>query len=58
MSEMKKENPTVKVVISMKQSEKNEFFEFSKKSNIPFSAMVRMGVKNFIKTDGAKYIND
>jgi|BioPla2DNA2_1021312.scaffolds.fasta_scaffold669500_1 predicted transcriptional regulator len=61
MSELfnKKEiNPTVRVVISMNQSEKNEFSEFSKKANIPLSALVRIAMKNFIKTEGAKYIND
>ena len=42
----------------MNQSEKNEFSEFSKKANIPLSALVRIAMKNFIKTEGAKYIND
>lgn len=61
MSELfneKEINPTIKVVVSMKQSEKNAFSEFSKKSNIPFSAVVRMAVKNFIKNEGSRYIND
>lgn len=50
-------NPTVKVVITMNQDEKNSFKAFAEKLNLPFSAMVRLAVKNFMKGDGAKYEN-
>lgn len=49
-------NPTVKVVVSMNQDEKMEFKQFAGKMNIPFSALVRLAVKNFIKSEGGKYV--
>jgi antitoxin component of RelBE/YafQ-DinJ toxin-antitoxin module len=49
-------NPTVKVVISMNQDEKNEFKKFADEMNLPFSALVRLALKNFIKKDGALYV--
>lgn len=49
-------NPTVKVVICMNQDEKNEFKKFAEEMNLPFSALVRLAVKNFMKKDGALYV--
>lgn len=49
-------NPTVKVVICMNQDERTEFKEFADKMNLPFSAMIRLAVKNFMKGEGAKYV--
>jgi len=56
--EKKEVNPTVNLTITLNQSEKNEFREFSKKANIPLSALVRIAMKNFIKTEGIKYVQD
>lgn len=54
--EKKEINPTVKVVICMNQDEKNEFKSFADKMNIPFSALVRLALKSFMKKDGAVYV--
>ena len=51
-------NPTVKVVISMNQDEKNTFQDFAKKMNLPMSALVRMAIKNFMKGEGQKYVEN
>lgn len=56
--EKKEVNSTVNLTITLNQSEKNEFREFSKKANIPLSALVRIAMKNFIKTEGIKYVQD
>jgi hypothetical protein len=44
------------LTITLNLSEKREFQDFSKKANIPLSAVVRMAVKNFIKNEGATYL--
>lgn len=49
-------NPTVKVVVSMNQDEKNSFKAFAEKMNVPFSAMVRMAIRNFMNEEGLKYV--
>lgn len=54
----KETNPTVNLTITLNQNEKREFQDFSKKANIPLSAIVRMAVKNFIKNEGETYLND
>lgn len=51
-------NPTVKVVICMNQDEKEMFKQFADKMNLNFSAMVRMAVKNFMKGEGQKYVEN
>lgn len=49
-------NPTVKVVISMNQDEKQYFKNFAAKAGIPFSALVRIALKNFMTGEGKRYV--
>lgn len=48
-------NPTVKVMISMNQDERNEFKAFAEQMNLSVSALARLAIKNFIKVEGSKY---
>ncbi len=48
-------NPTVKVMISMNQEERNEFKAFAEQMNLSVSALARLAIKNFIKVEGSKY---
>lgn len=48
-------NPTVKVMISMNQDEKNEFKIFAERMGVSVSALARIAIKNFISAEGAKY---
>ncbi len=48
-------NPTVKVMISMNQEERNEIKAFAEQMNLSVSALARLAIKNFIKVEGSKY---
>ena len=48
-------NPTVKVMISMNQEERNEIKAFAEQMNLSVSALTRLAIKNFIKLEGSKY---
>lgn len=51
-------NPTVKVMLTMNQDERDMFKIFAKKMNLPLSAFVRMACKNFISGEGKRYVEN
>lgn len=53
--DLKELNPTVKAVVSMSQSERDQFKEFAERMNLSFSAFIRMACKSFMQGEGAKY---
>lgn len=54
--EKKDVNPTVRVVISMNQDEREVFKLFANKMNLPLSAFMRIACKNYIQGEGKKYV--
>lgn len=52
----KEVNPTIRKGYTVTASENVQFETFAKKMGIPLSALIRISVKNYIATEGEKYV--